>query len=537
MSIPVTADALHDPAPIQASAFPLLWQKWAIALSLLALFVFRLWYVHFRQLMPDETVYWQWSRHLQWGYLDHPPMLAAMIKASTAIFGTSEFSVRLPVVLLAWGAFAAIVALAHALYRDTRITVLVAVLWLTSPLWAATATIATPDSPAFFFSTCALAAGLMAIRRQEAGDVPWQRVAIWWLAAGVSVGLGLLSKYTVVLLPGAVLFALLTSSRGRRILLSPWPWIAGILAVALFMPVVWWNYRNGWVSFAYQIRHGTDSSGKAPLAELGAFLAGQMLVWTPVLFVIAMIVLWTWWGRITGLWAKKTPTGAPAPAIPLFEQILAWSGTLPLVFFSYSSTQSHAEINWPGFAYVPISLLTAKFVADKWPQRIGWAKHGCAVALAFTLVMHVPELILKTGAKPAPVLDQFESIPFAKLVEQNSGGLPVICNRHQDAGLTSFYMTGRPDIWAVSCGSRPTAFDYMQGGPDLLNMPEVMFVGWHVKEFCDEYGFAMSAGPQLQVPSVRKKKRSILMTHLRRAGAAPSSPSITAPASSAGGRS
>src|SRR5439155_2027232 len=138
-------------------------------------------------------------------------------------------------------------------------------------------TLATPDTPAFFFSTGALACGLMAVNRQEQGNAPWRSVAAWWLASGICVGLGLVSKYTVVLLPASVGLALLTSARGRRILLSPWPWVAGALAVALFMPVVWWNYRNGWVSFAYQLHHGTDATAKAPLAEFGGFLGVQML--------------------------------------------------------------------------------------------------------------------------------------------------------------------------------------------------------------------------------------------------------------------
>jgi hypothetical protein len=238
--------------------------------------------------------------------------------------------------------------------------------------------------------------------------------------------------------------------------------------------------------------------------------------------VIGIIVLWTFWGRITGFWSGAEVAEGPAtPSAALAEQILTWSATLPLLFFGYSSTRSHAEINWPGFAYVPLSVLTAKFVVEKWPQRIGWLKIGCSVALIFTVMLHLPELLLRTGAQPPALADQFESRPFAKLVEQNTGGLPVICNRHQDAGLTSFYMTGRPDVWAVSCGSRPTAFDYMKGGPNLYKLADVTFVGWHVREFCEQYGFEMTPGTQLEVPSIRKKKRFILITQLHRATGLP----------------
>ena len=51
------------------------------------------------ELFDDEAYYWVYSRFIDWGYFDHPPMIAAIVKAGYAIF-PNEFGVRLFVLLL-----------------------------------------------------------------------------------------------------------------------------------------------------------------------------------------------------------------------------------------------------------------------------------------------------------------------------------------------------------------------------------------------------------------------------------------------------
>ena len=69
------------------------WRNTAPALIAYA-FVLRLIYAGSVEMMPEETYYWNYSRHLDIGYLDHPPMTAWLIRAATALFGQTEFGVR-----------------------------------------------------------------------------------------------------------------------------------------------------------------------------------------------------------------------------------------------------------------------------------------------------------------------------------------------------------------------------------------------------------------------------------------------------------
>ena len=93
------------------------------------------------------------------------------------------------------------------------------------------------------------------VRLNESGD------GRWWLAAGLFAGLALLSKFTaIMLLPAVVAFMLVPDWRWRW-LLQPYPWLAALIAVAVFSPVLIWNFQHDWASFRFQaVRAVGDAS-------------------------------------------------------------------------------------------------------------------------------------------------------------------------------------------------------------------------------------------------------------------------------------
>src|SRR5436190_15817873 len=130
----------------------------------LAAYAFRVWYCWWRQLVPDEAVYWTWSRHLDLSYFDHPPMIAYLIAASTRLFGSTELGVRFGGATLAFAAVLILLASAQRIYADRQTLALLAIFWITSPLLAGISTITTPDAPALFFPMGALAIVLNIVR-------------------------------------------------------------------------------------------------------------------------------------------------------------------------------------------------------------------------------------------------------------------------------------------------------------------------------------------------------------------------------------
>lgn len=451
------------------------------------------------QLVPDEAYYWVWSRHLAAGYFDHPPMIALVIWIGTHVLGSTELGVRLVPAVMSVGAMAMIVALARRLVSHEHATAWVALVWLTSPLMLALGIVCTPDTPAMFFSVCGLACAALIARRDDepehsAGGPNTPRL---WLLFGLSCGLAMVSKYTAVLLPAGVAMAMLLSRKGRSHYRRPWIYLSGVIALLVFSPVIWWNAKHGWVSFLYQIHHGVAGSHPQTGAstavhtlvrvftDLGVYFGEQALVWTPILFVIALIVLWNGWRHYRTL--------------PQVDRVLLWSGTLPLAFFAVAMVSSHrTEANWPAFAYVPISLLTGRWLAAKWDgRRVGWAHGGINIAVAGLvgmLVFAAPP-VTRTLARefhvPHGVTDLLGWREYGRWLGNQSAqvGAPVMTNRHQDAGEASFYMQGQPEVWCVGIGSRPTAFDYFDEPPDFAKIPGIIWVGGNSELFEKHYGY------------------------------------------------
>jgi 4-amino-4-deoxy-L-arabinose transferase-like glycosyltransferase len=472
----------------------------------------------FTDLAPDEAVYWMWSRHLAAGYFDHPPMIALLNWASTHVLGDREIAVRLPALLLSLGTLLIIVRAATMVLRDELAVAIVATVWVCSPLLAGFGLIFTPDTPAMFFSAAALAFALATAGRMEGGDgeIPPLRGGrgaggleggrFWlWVGFGVCCGLGLDSKYPVVLLPAAVGVSLLCSRKGWRELGRPGPWAAGIAALLLFSPVIWWNWKHHWASFLFQLNHGTGNADALAFKTVSigfvAFIGGQALLWTPILFGMSAVVLWKYWRVIARLGEV--------------DRVLLFAGSAPLLLFGAAAAKAgRGEINWPAFAYVPISLLLGRWAAEKPQTRLGWMRAGWQVSLAFTVVLEVmtmpvilPALVRVGMPMPHSVSDLSGWDAWGRAMAKSADGAYIVCNRHQDAAEATFYVPGKPNVWCDGVGSRPTAYDYFDDKPDFAKLDRVLFVGGHLAQFMAKFGYTHAEPRPLDVPNDRHRTK------------------------------
>jgi 4-amino-4-deoxy-L-arabinose transferase-like glycosyltransferase len=293
-------------------------------------------------LHPDEAYYWLWSRHLALSYFDHPPMIAYLIKLAT-LFSQAELWVRLPGLLVSVACSIFLWRLAKDLFERDDIAAASVILLNVYPVTMAGSIIISPDVPAFLFWTASLWAFWRIIKTGNAA---------WWYVLGVMFGMSLLSKYTCVLL-GPALLAYLVFSEDRKWLTTIHPYLASVLALLVFSPVIIWNYSHEWLSFAFQLSHGIGGS-TYKLSRFFDYVGGQLLVASPFIWLL-------------GIWASGAFFFRKDKRM-LFLAITS----LPIVlFFGYSALKKPGEANWPAMAYVSMSIAVCAYFLDGGRVRRG----------------------------------------------------------------------------------------------------------------------------------------------------------------------
>ena len=318
------------------------------ALTVLALVGLRLLSAAWTPITFDEAYYWMWSKHLAGGYYDHPPMVAVVIRLGTLIAGDTEFGVRLVSILSA-------LPMSWAVYRATEIlfgsrrAAASATILLNVTLMAAVGTlIVTPDAPLLVASSLLLFALAKVL---ETGQ------GAWGLAVGAAAGAAVLSKYTALFFGPAILLWLIAIPKLRRWLISPWLYLGGLVAIAMFAPVILWNAEHHWVSFIKQMgRARIEDFRPAFVAEL---IPTQIAFATPLVAMLGAMGLYA-------LAARRDVTTAARVLI----NAMFWT---IVVYFIWHSLHARVEANWFAPVY-PAFAVAAAVAANLTPWGPRWQR-------------------------------------------------------------------------------------------------------------------------------------------------------------------
>lgn len=304
------------------------------AVTILALVTLRLVAAAWTPLTFDEAYYWMWSKHLAGGYYDHPPMVAYVIRLGTMLAGDTEFGVRLVSILLALPMSWAVYRTAAILFGGRRVAATATIL-LNVTLMAAVGTlIVTPDAPLLVASSFVL---YFLAKVLETGR------GAWWLAAGAAVGAALLSKYTALFFGPAIFIWLVAVPKLRRWLISPWPYLGGLVALVIFSPVIQWNADHHWVSFIKQIGRARIEDFKPTfIAEL---IPTQIAFATPLVFILGAMGFYALLRRNAGASAARVLINAT------FWTIVA--------YFIWHSLHARVEANWFAPVYPAFAIAAA----------------------------------------------------------------------------------------------------------------------------------------------------------------------------------
>ncbi|TCJ18505.1 glycosyltransferase family 39 protein [Parasulfuritortus cantonensis] len=290
------------------------------------------------ELFADEAQYWTWSLTPDWGYYSKPPMVAWAIWLGTHLFGDGELGVRAASVLAypvtAWLLFLFVRRLFHAEANRDTLAFWTGLLYATLPFVSVGAWLITTDAFLILFWSLSLYLLTYAL---ESGR--WRD----WLLLGGAIGLGMMSKYSMVFFGlGLAAYLAITPAR-RRLFLDPRPYAAALVALLVTLPNILWNAGHHFVSFSHtaDISH-LDRALFHPDALL-AFFVGQFAVFGPLTFGALLIL------------AARPRTWLGDDRL----RLLAAFALAPLAAFLGLALLARAFANWAAFAYASATALVA----------------------------------------------------------------------------------------------------------------------------------------------------------------------------------
>jgi 4-amino-4-deoxy-L-arabinose transferase-like glycosyltransferase len=333
----------------------------------------RITYACLIDLRTDEAYYWTWSKESVLCFLDHPPMIAWFIRFGTAIFGDTNLGVRFAGIVAMLVTQLLLADIVRRLTHSTRAIVL-AVLMMEAALYYGL--LMAKVSPDIALIPFAVAMMWSLVRLVENGD------GRWWLAAGVFGGLALLSKFTVVLMLPAVLAFVLVPSWRVRWLKSPYLWIAALIVLVLFLPVVIWNAQHDWASLRFQLVRAT-ATHELSLRTVGDYIGLQFGLVGFVLLPVTLsgLALSTW----RGYWKGDR-----------VSILLSTAVTVPFLYFLWKSLTLRVGDTWPmfmwptGFAAAAVNV--AMLPKEAWPgwmirSTVFWARTAIVTGIATVVLV------------------------------------------------------------------------------------------------------------------------------------------------------
>lgn len=390
-------------APTEANRKPFLGYGmaiiWAIALAKL---IFHIYFNNQYGYFRDEFDYLSCGDHLQWGYVDQPPLIPFLIHFCRAVLGDSLRSIRFIPALASSLLVVQSALLARELGGRRYAMLLTAICVVIAPQYLSNGSLLTTNclEPNLWMG-CAYFA-ILAVKRQNPR---------YWLWFGVVAGIGLEEKYSIAVFGFGMVIGLLLTEQ-RRVFLNKWIWIGGAAAFLIFLPNIFWNIHYHWPFV--QLMHAIKAEGRDVVLGPIAFLFQQMLLLDPITAPI-------WLAGIFGLLFSK-------PLRPY--RMLGWCYLVCYVVFDVLHGKSYylAPIYPMLLAAGAIVIEAALDRPETGRPHLQWLKPALAVILlasgAHLLPITVPVL------SPERFIAYTKTLPFK---------LPVTEYSHARAPLPQWY--------------------------------------------------------------------------------------------------
>ena len=436
----------------------------------------------------DELYFIECAKHLAWGYVDHPPMIAWLARLASP-FDYALVALRIPSIVAGGATMYLTLRMARDWGGEAWALTSAGLGVLLAPVYLRMHSMLDIPAIELFLWT----AGSYGVARIHAGADPRH-----WLTVGAIAGLGLLTKHSMGLWGIGLLLGMLATEM-RAHFRTRWPWLGGLLALAIALPNVVWLSTHGWATleFLANMREMLAATVSRPL-----FAAGLLLYLNPIAAPIWIAGLWALFRRddmprvlgwiwIVGFITLLLTGGKPYYLAPAFPALLAAGGIAlenawrhrPRTRIAYASTFVLTGI---GFALLVLPVLPVQSIDRGIDAMFGWA----VPSQALTHDLHA-EFGWRDNARAVRAV--VRSLPEAE------GQVTLLAHNYSSASAVRFFA---PDLPPATSGH----LTYWLWGPQ----PGEVVVAWGMSAswLRDHFRECRPAG-HIHAPLARTHEREV----------------------------
>jgi hypothetical protein len=413
-----------------------------ILLFILAWLTMNLLQAAFTEIIEDEAYYWLYSRFPAWGYFDHPPIIALLIRTGYWIV-PNTLGARLFPSIMGAGTLLILWHLIPAGARDRKMF-----LWIIPAMILMHLNVAgfaaLPDIPLVFFTSLFF----LILKRYLEEDRWGQSILL-----GITVALMMYSKYHALLILFFTILSHLKLLRRRSF------WFIVSIAVLLYLPHILWQIRNDFVSFEYHLVRRNDPFQPRQILE---YIGNQLLVTGPLVGIPLLYLAFS----------LKTRGS--------YERVLKFNLIGFFGFFLLTSIRGHVEPHWTAAAFLPLVTLSMINLVHR-PGFQTWIRVLSLTSIPIILFIR---LYLVWDFLPLPPNAErmfHQKDTWASQIEEMAGDRPVVfMNKYQYPSVYWFY-TGKTAFTRNNLLYRRNQFDIWPIEGDLEGR-EVILTRWGIQD-------------------------------------------------------
>ena len=464
-------------------------------------------------LHPDEAYYWVWSRRLEFSYYDINPAIAYYIRIFTTLFGDTYFALKLATSYLSF----LITIFSYLCARTVSLTIkqsyIIIIAMSVLPPFFIGSIMLVPDNLLILFWIIFLYFTLRYIRTKEN--------FILYLC-GLSLGVGILSKQTMLASVIGLAFWYLLNYKDYPIYKNKHFWLSGLVALIFLIPIFIWNYNNDWGQY-YAMKFHRPSIGRSKPKILEFFLGQAATIGPFWYFLFLFLLLNNFYKAIISIYKKIKERDFNKKSFSeknfnkesnidnkIIKSQWQWVWINAIVFhviFLSISNNRHILANWLFPSYLAIFMLLVASYFENFKKLFNFNKIilylGFIVAVVANLyVIQTKESFAKIGINISPQLiiknltRGYDKIVYEvnekrKKLDPNAGLLSLT---YQDAALASWYLPNHEYVHSLSILTR-SQYSYWEG--PKLNKNYFIYISLKTRIenfFIDEFYFKQMCG-------------------------------------------